>query len=216
MGRDRPSFPLPSLPPPCRRLFGPAALPALSTLLTLAGAAVIGAGVLIAGTSVPACAGFTRVGDPSYPSGRQCPATTIEVTPQAYAKFADPAVGLRFARDLFAGITLPPGARPVAAPPELRIPPGWGLAPSSDVGRVWQVPLPAVDVAWFFARHPPRGTAMASSGSGGATARPAVVSALYYQATSVPAALTGGQVVVVVDPAGTGRTFIRIDAQAVL
>src|SRR5882724_12249566 len=84
------------------------------TAAFLAGAAAIGAAVLIAGTAVPACAG-------------DCPAATVRVTPQAYAKFASPAVGLRFARGLFAGITLPPGARPVAAPPELRIPPGWGL-----------------------------------------------------------------------------------------
>jgi hypothetical protein len=175
---------------------------ALGTTALLAGAAVIAAGVLVAGTSIPACAG-------------SCPAGTLQVKPQAYAKFADPAVGLRFARGLFAGISLPPGARPVAAPPELRLPPGWGLAPSSDVGRVWQVSQPAVDVAWFFARHPPRGTTMASS-SGSATVSATSVLALYYQATSVPAALTAGQVVVVVDPAGAGRTYIRIDAQVVL
>jgi hypothetical protein len=124
---------------------------------------------------------------------------------------------MRFARGLFAGITLPPGARPVAAPPELRIPPGWGLSPSSDVGRVWQVAMPAVDVGWFFAQHPPRGTTMTNSSRGSGAAVSAIsVSALYYQATSVPAALTAGQVVIVVDPAGAGRTFIRIDAQAVL
>jgi hypothetical protein len=174
------------------------------TAAFLAGTAAIGAAVLIAGTAVPACAG-------------DCPVATVRVTPQAYAKFASPAVGLRFARGLFAGVALPPGARPVAAPPELRIPPGWGLAPSSDVGRVWQVPLPAVDVGWFFAQHPPRGTTMTRSGVGHGTAISAIsVSALYYQATSVPSALTAGQVVIVVDPAGAGRTFIRIDAQAVL
>ena len=170
------------------------------TAAFLAGTAAIGAAVLIAGTAVPACAG-------------DCPAATVRVTPQAYAKFASPAVGLRFARGLFAGITLPPGARPVAAPPELRIPPGWGLSPSSDVGRVWQVAMPAMDVGWFFAQHPPHGTAMTSPG---AAISAISVSALYYQATSVPAALTAGQVVIVVDPAGAGRTFIRIDAQAVL
>jgi hypothetical protein len=42
------------------------------------------------------------------------------------------------------------------------------------------------------------------------------VSALYYEAVSVPAALTGGQVVIVVDPAGASQTFVRIDAQVVL
>jgi hypothetical protein len=39
---------------------------------------------------------------------------------------------------------------------------------------------------------------------------------VYYEATPVPAALTGGQVVIVVDPAGANRTFIRIDARVVL
>ncbi len=176
----------------------------MSTLATLAGAAVIGAAVLIAGTSVPACAG-------------NCPAATLRVTPQAFTKFANPATGLRFARGLFAGVSLPPGARPVVAPPELRIPPGWGLAPTSDVGRVWQVPLPATEVGWYFAQHPPLGTRMASSGAGSGAAISAVtVSAMYYEATSVPAVLTGGQVVIVVDPAGANRTFIRIDAQAEL
>jgi hypothetical protein len=177
---------------------------AAGTAASLAAAAVLGAAVLVAGTSVPACAG-------------SCPAGTPQLERPAYAKFASPAVGLRFARGLFAGVALPPGARPAAAPPELRIPPGWGLAPSSDVGQVWQVPLPAVDVGWFFARHPPRGTMIASYGAGRGRAVSAItVSAMYYEALSAPAALTGGQVVIVVDPAGVNRTFIRIDAQAVL
>lgn len=173
--------------------------PALGTAL-LAGAAVLAACVLVAGTTRSACAG-------------DCPVASFRVTPQAYAKFASPAAGLRFARGLFAGVILPPGARPVVAPPELRIPPGWGLSPTSDVGRVWEVPLPAVEVGWFFALHPPRGTMMTGNGE---TVSAVTVSALYYQATSVPAVLTGGQVVIVVDPAGTGRTFVRVDAQAVL
>ena len=177
---------------------------ALGTAGSLAGAAVIAAAVLVAGTTRPACAG-------------DCPLPAIAVTPQAYAKFASPAAGMRFARGLFAGIALPPGARPAAAPPELRIPPGWGTAPTSDVGRVWRVPLPATDVARFFASHPPRGTAIFRPGAGDiAPASTVTVSALYYNATSVPAALTAGQVVIVVDPAGPGQTFIRIDAQAVL
>lgn len=177
---------------------------AAGTAASLAAAAVLGAAVLVAGTSVPACAG-------------SCPAAPLQLKPQAYTRFASPAVGLRFARGLFAGVALPPGARLAAAPPELRIPPGWGLAPSSDVGQVWQVPLPAVDVGWFFARHPPRGTLMARYGAGrGALVSAITVSAMYYEAVSVPAALTGGQVVIVVDPAGANRTFIRIDAQVVL
>jgi hypothetical protein len=177
---------------------------AAGTAASLAAAAVLGAAVLVAGTSVPACAG-------------SCLAGTPQLEPRAYAKFASPAVGLRFARGLFAGVALPPGARPVAAPPELRIPPGWGLAPSSDVGQVWQVPLPAVDVGRFFAQHPPRGTVIATYGAGrGGTVSAITVSAMYYEAVSAPAALTGGQVVIVVDPAGANRTFIRIDAQAVL
>ena len=176
---------------------------AAGTAAFLAGMAVLGAAVLVAGTSVPACAG-------------SCPAASVRMKPQAHAKFASPAVGLRFVRGLFAGVYLPPGARPAAPPPELRIPPGWGLAPSSDVGQVWRVPLPAVDVGWFFAQHPPRGTMMASSGASGVTVSAVVVSAMYYEAVSVPAALTGGQVVIVVDPAGANQTFIRVDAQAVL
>lgn len=177
---------------------------AAGTAAFLAGMAVLGAAVLVAGTSVPACAG-------------SCPAGSVQLKPQAYAKFASPAVGLRFVRGLFAGVDLPPGARPAAAPPELRIPPGWGLAPSSDVGQVWRVPLPAVDVGWFFAQHPPRGTVLARSGAGsGVMVSAVIVSAMYYEAVSVPAALTGGQVVIVVDPAGASQTFIRIDAQAVL
>jgi hypothetical protein len=174
------------------------------TVAMLAGTAVVGAGVLVAGTTRPACAG-------------DCPLPVIDVTPQAYAKFASPAVGMRFARGLFAGVTLPPGARPVTAPPELRIPPGWGTAPNSDVGRVWRVPLPATDVARFFARNPPRGTVTLRPGGGDDAAVGAItVSALYYDATSVPAALTAGQVVIVIDPAGPGQTFIRVDAQVVL
>jgi hypothetical protein len=176
---------------------------ALGTAALLAAAAVLAACVMVAGTTRPACAGG-------------CPAPVFRATPQAYAKFASPATGLRFARGLFAGVSLPPGARPVTAPPELRIPPGWGLSPTSDVGQVWEVPMPAVQVGWFFARHPPRGTTMTSSGSGSATVSAVTVSALYYQARSVPAVLTEGQVVIVVDPAGPGRTFIRVDAQAVL
>jgi hypothetical protein len=177
---------------------------AAGTAASLGAAAVLGAAVLVAGTSVPACAG-------------SCPAGTPQLEPQAYAKFASPAVGLRFARGLFAGVALPPGARPAAAPPELRIPPGWGLTPSSDVGQVWQVPLPAVAVGGFFAQHPPRGTVIATYRAGrGAPVSAITVSAMYYQALSAPAALTGGQVVIVVDPAGANRTFIRIDAQAVL
>jgi hypothetical protein len=180
------------------------------TVALLAAAAVVAAGALVAGTSVPACAGSCPAGTaPLKPLPLKPPA----LKPPAYARFASPAVGLRFARGLFAGIALPPGARPVAAPPELRIPPGWGLAPSSDVGQVWQVPLPAVDVGRFFARHPPRGTLVARPG----TAVSAItVTAMYYEATPVPAALTDGQVVIVVDPAGASRTFIRIDARAVL
>ena len=85
------------------------------------------------------------------------------------------------------------------------------------MGQVWQVPLPAVEVGWFFAQHPPRGTMVASyrAGSGG-TVSAITVSAMYYEALSAPAALTGAQVVIVVDPAGANRTFIRVDAQAVL
>jgi hypothetical protein len=191
-----------------RKAIAAARQSAAGTAAFLAGMVVLGAAVLVAGTSVPACAG-------------SCPAGTVQLRPQAYAKFASPAVGLRFARGLFAGVALPPGARPVTGPPELRTPPGWGLAPSSDVGQVWRVPLPAADVGWFFAAHPPRGTMLASLGASlgarsGGTVSAVTVSAMYYEAAAVPAALTGGQVVIVVDPAGASQTFIRVDAQAVL
>jgi hypothetical protein len=183
-----------------RQVFSAARRSTAGTVALLAGVAVVCAGVLVAGTTRPACAG-------------DCALPAFDVTPQAYSKFASQATGMRFARGLFAGVALPAGARPVAAPPELRIPPGWGIAPTSDVGRVWRVPLPATDVARFFARHPPRGTAISTPGAGVSAI---TVSALYYNATAVPAALTSGQVVIVVDPAGPGRTFVRIDAQVVL
>ena len=132
-------------------------------------------------------------------------------------RFAPPATGLRFARSLLAGLSAPPGAKPSAPPAELRLPPGWGIAPNSDAARVWRVSLPALQVGRFFAEHPPRGTRPARSGAGpGGTLSAVTVSALYFEATSVPAALTGAQVTVVLDPTGPKTTFVRVDAQVEL
>src|SRR5215469_5556547 len=121
-------------------------------VVVLGGAVAVVVGVLVSGVASPPSCG------PGIGSCPESSPTSTPVHPVPLLRFAPPATGLRFARSLLAGLSAPPGAKPSAPPAELRLPPGWGIAPNSDAARVWRVSLPALQVGRFFAEHPPRGT----------------------------------------------------------
>jgi hypothetical protein len=140
---------------------------------------------------------------------------------------AGPAARLGFAREMLAGVALPPGSRPVSLSALRGQPPDrWGQVPATDMGRAWQVPRPAAEVMDFFtgyvtqdgsqfvAGHYPRGTLPYGPNQGVPQRLGGVpVTTLYFYSSDLAAGVSDAMIAISVRATGPASTVIRVDAQ---